>query len=417
MQTTPGRPLLLVGAGQRAYYAHSFLQMAATWPLVLVDRTTPAWVRPYLAGEIATGLSAADDVVSAVRKFTATRPAAGVVTYLTGHAALTANVARMLGLPGNRPDAVASAQGATWIPRAPHKAGVSTASASMVAYEDSVMAAARTVDSPTAVTTAGGEGPLRANGVNGARAVSQGVREGASAAPFAAAVAVEEFGLEGADVGVEAVLVSSEDIRFVAVTRNIVDTAVAASPLGYSVCAHDSLLHDETLQNSVAKAITERGLATGVVHADVRLDTRGPRVLRISPCLAEGLIPLLVVRATGISLARVAASLAAGFLPDLSPTLKRAAAVRFLYPSASGQLAGRAAPEAYMGRPWLDRFSWTHQTEEEVLGPPFSGFEDRLAHWVVTGSDSLECASRLHLVGEQISAQIVPSADRSVDVS
>jgi hypothetical protein len=397
VQTTAGCPVLLIGAGIREYHVHSLLQVAATRPLVIVDRAIPNWARPYLAGQIITDLAAGAETATAVREFTETQSVSGVVTYLPAHAALTARLARMLGLPGNPPAAVAPADLAPRVRRTLQEHRVPTMSSYRVSNEDSAVAAARMLDGPASVTAPGGE-PLRADDDNAVRTAFRTVCARMTTDTLALPVTVEDFGLDGMDIGVEAVLVSSDDVRVVAITRKDVNPAVAASPVGYSVCAHEPLLHDDTLQAIAAQAITVLGFTTGVVHADVRLSASGPHVLRVTPCLAEDLVPLLVARATGINLARAATEVALGHVPNLSPTLKRAAAVRFLYPSVSGQLAYHSQPKAYMAEPWLDRFTWTHQPDDGVLSSPFSSSEDRLAHWVVTGADSSECASRLDLV-------------------
>jgi hypothetical protein len=173
------------------------------------------------------------------------------------------------------------------------------------------------------------------------------------------------------------------------------------------------LLHDDALTRLIAQAATALGLTVGVMHAEVRLTARGPLILRVGASLADDLIPLLVARARGISLARAAAALATGNTPDLSPTRDQAAAVRFLYPDVSGRLVRLKTPEMFP-QPWLDRFAWTQQPGNAVLGPPHSGFEDRVAHWVVTGADTAQCTSRLGLIAEQITARIAKPASSPV---
>ncbi|KPI02203.1 hypothetical protein OK074_5387 [Actinobacteria bacterium OK074] len=281
----------------------------------------------------------------------------GVVTYRAEQALPVAELARRLGLPGNSPQAVATCEDAAATLRV-----------------------------------------LRAHDVPSLPVGTAGAAEETSEAA------------DGVDIGVEAVVVAPGDVRTIAVTRTTQAPASSSSsssaPLGHSVDAHDEALHDDALHHLVGTAATALGLTLGPVHLDVRLTARGPRVLRVGAHLAPGLVPLLVDRATGVSLPRVAADLAAGAVPDLTSTRKRVAAVRFLYPSASGELVRRVPPTELACAPWLDRFAWTAEQGRTVQGPPDSGPGDRLAHWVTTAADPAAGATRLDRVAEHTTARI-----------
>ncbi|MFC4469228.1 carboxylase [Streptomyces xiangluensis] len=406
MHTTPRRPLLLVGAGIREYHAHSLLQIAAAHPVVLADRAVPPWARPYLAGEVTVALSDPGEVTAAVGKFAAEHSVSGIVTYEPRHARLAAHLAQHLDLPVNSPEAVATCQARHVL----READGPSVQLHAVDDERSALVAARTLGFPVSLTApAAGTDPVRADCDSEVRSAYRTLRRAGTADPFAATLTVEEVGLDGPEVGVEAVVLSPDEVRTVAVTRKILCPERAQAAVGYSIDAHDDLLEDDTLTRLVAQAITTLGLTVGVVHADIRLTARGPLVLQVGACLADDLIPLLVARARGIDLARAAAALATGDTPGLSPTREQAAAIRYLYPDTSGRVVRLKTPDLF-ALPWLDRFSWTHRTGTAVLGPPRSGPEDRLAHWVVTGADTAECESRLDQSAEHVTARVAHPA-------
>ena len=415
MHTSQRRPLLLVGAGIREYHAHSLLQIAAAHPVVLVDRAVPPWARPYLAGEVTVSLSDPGEVTAAVGKFLVDHSVGGLVTYQPRHARLAAHLARHLGLPGNSPATVATCQAPARTRHVLREADVPSVQLHAVDDVRAALDAARTLGFPVSLTApAVGTNPLRADCASEVRSAYRTLRRAGTADPFAATMNIEEVGLDGPEVGVEAVVLSPDEVRTVAVTRKTLCPDRSQAAVGYSVDAHDELLQDDTLTRLVAQAATTLGLTVGVVHADVRLTARGPLILQVGACLADDLVPLLVARARGIDLARAAAALAVGTTPDLSPTREAAAAIRYLYPVTSGRLVRLKAPDLFT-LPWLDRLTWTQRTGNAVLGPPRSGREDRLAHWVVTGADAADCTSRLSRIAEQVTARIAEPASSPVE--
>jgi hypothetical protein len=152
---------------------------------------------------------------------------------------------------------------------------------------------------------------------------------------------------EGPLVSAEAVVLDDE-VRITALTRT--------TALRHSVHAHDALLHNRFLRQTVERTVRALGLTHTVAHVGLRLTARGPRVTAVAPHLPGDLIPWLVERATGVDLVGAAVALACGAAPDVTPTRQRAAAIRF----ADG--ARRRASREY---------------------------------WVVEGEDALECERAL----------------------
>ncbi|MFD0393238.1 hypothetical protein ACFQ3Z_15095 [Streptomyces nogalater] len=114
-------------------------------------------------------------------------------------------------------------------------------------------------------------------------------------------------------------VVLDDEVRIVALTRTTPGPPPACRPLRHSVHAHDGLLHNRFLRQCVERAVEALRLTHTVAHITLRLTARGPRVLGVTPCPPDDLIPLLVERATGVDLAGAAATLATGDCPTSPP--------------------------------------------------------------------------------------------------
>ncbi|MEU9480646.1 hypothetical protein [Streptomyces sp. NPDC048191] len=133
-------------------------------------------------------------------------------------------------------------------------------------------------------------------------------------------VAAEPGDAEGPLVSAETVVLDDE-VRIAALTRT--------TPLRHSVHAHDGLLHNRFLRQTVERAVRALGLTHTVAHVGLRLTERGPRITGVAPHLPGDLIPWLVERATGVDLVAAALALACGAAVEVTPTRQRAAAIRF----------------------------------------------------------------------------------------
>ncbi|OLZ69408.1 hypothetical protein AV521_17960 [Streptomyces sp. IMTB 2501] len=129
---------------------------------------------------------------------------------------------------------------------------------------------------------------------------------------------------EGPLVSAETVVLDDE-VRIAALTRT--------TSLRHSVHAHDGLLHNPFLRQTVERTVRALGLTHTVAHVGLRLTERGPSVTGVAPHLPGELIPWLVERATGVDLVGAAVALACGAVVEVTPTRQRAAAIRFAHAS------------------------------------------------------------------------------------
>ncbi|MGY5044962.1 hypothetical protein ACWDE0_04785 [Streptomyces sp. 900105755] len=342
------QPVLLLGAGRRcAYDEFALTRVAAARPVLLVDAAPPAWAHPCLAGRLAADPGKGGATASAVVRFAARHRVRGVLTFSGEYAVPAARIAGQLGLPGPS------------------------------------LAVAEACSDPPAL-----------HALLAAHTVPTGVPDD----PGTPRVSAETIVLDG-------------EIRIAAITRTTLGPAPARQPLRHTVHAHDGLLHNRFLRLAVDRTVHALGVERGVLHIGLALTDRGPRVTDVAPHLPGDLIPLLVRRATGVDLPRAAAALAAGEMPDTTPTRQRAAAIQFAYPAATGRLDRLELSPDAVHEPGADRMLLTQHTGTPVTAGPHATTADRLALWVAVGETPDACDDALRRMGRHLSVGIAPLAD------
>lgn len=98
-------------------------------------------------------------------------------------------------------------------------------------------------------------------------------------------------------------------------------------------------------------AVTALGLDDTVAHTEIRLTADGPRLIEVNPRPAGNRITELIRRVTGVDLPAVHAELAAGEVPDLTPTATGvgSAAVAFAVPRRTGPVVEIAGHDRWSG--------------------------------------------------------------------
>lgn len=408
--------LLVLGAGSQPYKEHCLDRIAAVHPVVLVDDSAPQWASPYLAGHLGVELRASDQVAAAVKEFAAERPVAGVMTYMEPNVELAARLAQNLGLPGLTPEAAIACRDKAETRRLLSLHRVPSARFWYAEREQDAVGFAHQLGFPVVVKPRGLGGSAGVRLADTPAAVRAAFRTAAGATILGLSAAslpgclVEEY-LDGEEISAETVVVGPGQASIVAVTRKVLGPEPTFLETGHSVRADDPLLRDPALQDVVRRAVDALGITCGLFHIELRLTDRGPRVIEVNARLGGDLIPRLVELALGIDLPAAAAALATGAEPDLTPRAEAAAAIRFAYPRRSGRIGELSVsspdqPGMDAREPWLDHLVLTQQTGSYVWAPPLSSIDDRLAHWVVQGSDAAVCTQRLDDIADRLIATI-----------
>lgn len=413
-------PLLLLGAGgtaaaSAAYRRDPLASIAAAYPVVLADEEVPDWARPYVADHITVDLADTEATAAAVKTYAAHHDLGGVMTYMEHHVVTTALLAQQLGLPGASPQSMEACRDKAATRYLLDVHGVPSARAVLAENAETAIAFAREQGFPVMVkprAQAGSAGVVRANNPDEVReAFERASHEtvlGLDAyGPHG--VLVEEF-LDGPEISVEVAVLGPGDSHIIAVTRKTVGPPPTAQEYGHCVDAHDQLLTDPELARLITDAVNAVGVTCGALCIEVMLTARGPRIVEINGRIGGDLLHVLINEALGLDLARIAADIATGTRPQLECTRKLSAAIQFLYPPQTGTLQRLTAPSQLTSHTWLERLVTTAQPGDRVAAPPAATYGDRLAHWIVRGTDPVQCAARMSRVEEQLEMYIASPA-------
>jgi argininosuccinate lyase len=365
-------------------------------------RAAPAQPHPLLAAE--NVLTAETNDVSAllghVERLHAVLRFDGVISSCDYYLPTTARVAAQLGLPGPDPLAVERACRKDLTRTTLHEAGVPGPRFALAEDWPALAKAAAELGYPLVVKPvdlcAGmyvrkvtDEAELRE-----AFAAIEAFPVNARNQPRVPAVLLEEL-LTGPEVSVETVTVDGAT-HVVGVT----DKSVAGEPWfvesGHMFPAD---LDTASAEAVAVAAIEALGLDRGVAHTEVKLTPEGPKLVEVNPRPAGNQITELVRRVTGIDLPAAYAQLAVGERPDLRPadTGVRSAAISFLLPPRSGQVASIRGAEKLAGTEGV--VEWAVKRPGHRAGDPTSN-NSYLGHVVVTDPAGLGARARAEeLVG------------------
>jgi biotin carboxylase len=403
--------VLVVAPGDETYRGYCLEQVAAAYDVVLLTGTEPSWEKPYIVDHAVVDLHDDAALLSAGRALAARHELSGVVTWEEWHLVSTARLARALGLPANSVEVMRACRNKATARTLFARNGVPSAASMKARTLLEAGRATTNVGFPAVIKPAafaGSIGVIRVDRPEELRAAFEFASAGASQSREDTGVLVEEY-LDGPEVSVECVTQRGETTA-VAVTRKSLSPAPYFYETGHTVDAADPLLAQ--VAPVAAAAVKALGITDGVQHVEMRLVDARPRLIEVNARIGGDMIGHLVRLATGIDLPKVAADLACGHSPDLTPTRRGAAGIRMLYPAASGTLTERHIDQPFSARtPWLRQVQWIRQVGDPLLLPPEGDlFTARAGFYIVTGRNTAEVAERLDMVADQIT--VTTQADR-----
>lgn len=403
------QPLLLLGTGDSAVHEFTLAQIAAHHPVVLADTVLASWARPYLVRHLAVDPADGVTTIDVVEAFAAKHELKGVLTYVGEHLRAAAQIANRLELRGPTAEyvAVCCDRVAARAALAQHNVPVPRWSEAYSPEDAAVQA--DLLGYPVAIRPRTSE--ICAMQANSRREVLTMYGRMKGEPPWVCdrprqGVLLEQLHT-GPQVAAEVVVTDSGVPQIVAITRTILGPPPARQPVRHSVYAHDSLMHDHLMRRTVERVASALDATSGLLHLEMKLTALGPRVTDVACHVPGDLIPLLVKRATGISLPQVAADLIFGRPPHLTPTKQQAAAVHFAYPATSGRIE-RLALTTPQYHPLVDHAAVTQQIGHEVAAVSDAASTDRLAHWVVIGPTAADCHRRLDQMSQEFTLDIAP---------
>lgn len=403
--------LVLLGAGHHTYRRYGLEDIAARHPVALLDAKPPEWAAEHVATAVTVDLTDREAVTQVMRDLAAERGLAGVLTYTESRVVLAAQLAEQFGLPGNSAASVAACRDKHVTRTLLAANGVPSARSFLAADENSAVDQAARIGYPVVVKPRGLGGSAGVHRADSAQQVRDAFQAARSARLFGietsgtpGGVLVEEY-LDGPEISVECVVRGIGSLHIAAITRKYLGPEPTFQEIGHLVDPGDALVADCRIHEVALAALRAVGIERGVMHIEMRLTHDGPHIVEINARLGGDLIPHLVHLATGLNLPQITADLAVGAEPDLTFRQSQCAAVRFLYPMATGEVTD---VKRGVHAPWIDRFEWTTKPGDHVTAPPAATLLDRLALAVVTGSTPGTCQQQLRLVEDSTSISIRP---------
>lgn len=402
--------LIVVGGTDPVYRGYCFEQAAAAYPIAVIDTKPPSWQQHLVVDHEIADTQNPEAVVAAGRALAARHLVAGVVTWDEYALVPAAELAARLGVPGNTAAAMTACRDKATGRRLFAEHGVPSATSTRVNTLAEATVAARLTGFPVVLkpsSHAASIGVVRVDSCEGLPAAWEFAASGAGQqGPEGSGVLVEEY-LDGPEISVECVTRDSVTTAL-AVTRKEVAFAPYFEEIGHTVDAGDPLLAQ--VAPVAAKAVRALGVTDGIQHVEMRLTSSGPRIIEVNARIGGDLIGELVRLATGLNLPRIAADVACGKAPDLTPTAHATAAIKILYAPASGVLSARnlaavPGPE----RPWLHQVTWLREIGEQVVLPPAGDLDtSRVGFLVVTADCPAAARDQLSLLADGLTLSVTP---------
>ena len=310
---------------------------------------------------------------------------AGITTTSEFYLVPAAALAAAHGLVGNPPAAMATCRDKSRTRAALVAAGVGQPVYAAVRDVAEVPAAVTAVGLPCVVKPADDSGSndvLRCASVEAAAAHAAAVlavTANVRGQPTAGVALVEAY-LPGPEVSVE-VMTTGGRSEVVGVTAKEVTGGPHFVETGHLFPAASGV---DGAADTAVRALAATGVRVGASHVEVRLTPDGPAVVEINARLAGGMIPELVLLATGIELLEQQLRAYAGLPVSLAPTRSAYAGIRFLLAPAVGTLRAVAGVDAALAVPGVDRVTLTAAPGMAVR--PAENAYDRLGHVIATGA-------------------------------
>ncbi|MDH6226756.1 MULTISPECIES: ATP-grasp domain-containing protein [Streptomyces] len=409
--------LVVVGSGGRAYREYSFRSLHEDHTLSAVLPAEPTWQRRYLDSYAVADLSDPVAIADAVLRLAGPDPRPGSLAVLTWDETAveaTAEAAAKLGVPHLSPEAARHCRDKYATRSLMARAGLAAVRYHLVTTVDEAVAAAADLGYPVVLkprALAGSIGVTRADDEREVRAAFE-LADGAAFAtlPTGHGVLVEEY-LDGPEISVDSA-VHEGDVDVVHIARKRLGFAPYFEEVGHLVAARCDEAWAGEVRELVVAAHRVLGVTTGVTHAEVRLTSRGPRLIELNARLGGDLIPFISALATGVDLVKAAAELAFGRRPDTTPVRQDTAEIRFLYPAGDGRarlldLSGAAATAG------ISHASVIAEPGDRLLLPPRQAIP-RLAALVAVGADEAECAAALDRAAATVDRTVDPLPEHVV---
>jgi biotin carboxylase len=324
--------LLLVRTGQQELREYLLRPIAARFRVHALMLQEPTWEVPYLAGHsILKSTLDREALLAEARRLDEAEPLAGVMSWQETHMPQLAYVAEQLGLPGAGLEAARRCRDKRLTRDALAAAGVSQPRFIQVESEEAALSAAEEIGYPVVIKPsdlAASFGVLKVDDPDDMRRhypVTSSIPV-PGMPEYRVRPLVEEYA-DGQEISVDCA-VHAGAVHPLCLARKTTGFEPYFIETGHVVDAADPLLDDAELLGLLQDTHDALGFGSGVTHTEIRLSSRGPKVIEVNGRLGGDMIPYIGLRARGVDVAVNAALMACGLAPEPSPDRKLVAAVR-----------------------------------------------------------------------------------------
>lgn len=322
---------------------------------------------------------------------------AGVTSSSEYFIATAAAIARQLGLPGPRPEAILTCRDKHMQRLRLQKARVGVPAFRPAESAAKAVAAAERLGYPVVVKPINGSGSVGvklcadAGELRAHAEALLGQRQNERGLPVPRRILVEELAV-GPEYSVE---VFGDHV--VGITAKHLGAPPYFVEVGHDFPAALAPAAEQAIQRTVQRTLAALGLGWGPVHVELRLTRAGPAIIEVNPRLAGGYIPELVRLASGIDMITETIRLVAGGVAQLRPAHERYASIRFILSGQAGTLADVGGLDAARQVPGVAAVELYARPGSRVYCA--GDFRDRIGHVIACGATPAEtsaAAERAH---------------------
>lgn len=339
--------LILVGSRLAAYREYALASLATAYEVVLIAPEAPTWQAKYVKTHRIADTTDRAKLFPSVADLRGEVSEAAIVTWDEWSLVPVAEAASRLRMRHMSPTAARRCRDKYAVREAMSAAGLSAVRYGLARDADEAHAVAESIGYPVVVKPRSLGGSFGVTVVSGAAELATAYQLATTSrlpgVPGGDGVLVEEY-LNGPEISVESVVVDG-DARPVLVARKRLGAPPYFEELGHLV----DRWRDEPWAAEVVELVRAAhravGVDWGVTHTEIRLTTRGARLIELNGRLAGDLIPYLGQLACGVDLVSAAAEIAFERIPSLVTTADRVAEIRFLPPAHAGTVERIELPD------------------------------------------------------------------------
>ena len=417
-----GSSLLFFGGGHPEYRAWELDQFRSTYRLKLVTAREPTWEPGYFSEIEQARPQDGAAVAGAAERLAKDGTVRGVVCYHEPAIEVAAAIAADLGLPSLPAGAARLCRDKHAARRAYAEHGVPSAESVLVHGADEAAAAAARIGYPVIVKPRAGAASF---------GVSRAADEAEVRTAFSVAerqvlnepwrdrppgVLVEEY-LDGPEISIDSLAVAGQVLPLIFAAK-LLGFPPYCEEVGHLAGRADEVCDGRAAEvaDVLRQAHAAIGVRYGATHTELKLTSRGVRVVELNGRAGGDCIGYLGHLAHGINFPLGAASAACG--EDVEAVRARAcqgggagaAGVRFCYPDRAGVITSLSAGQGPEPPGYLDRLELLARPGTRVAFQEGRMYNARVAYAIVTGKTTAECEDRLSLVTASIACDVAATA-------